>query len=209
MFQVFAFDRPKLFENLEPKDKKTEKYRMIKKSLDQGFCIFSFPYIGTYMKDGKEKKNPHFDVSWHSIDRSNYLKHLNLNHTGFAIVTGKCSGVTVIDVDSIDIYNKIIKKLPELKKYRTIKTLNGRHIYCKYDPTIQTRTDALMSFGKVDIRNDLALAFCPPCEYTLMNGKRVQYTDLGGRIGVFPKELKANLRQFHEIPTNQFKIFVK
>ena len=188
-----------------------EKYRIVKKYTDAGFCIFSFPYIKTYIDPitGIERKDPKFNVKWHSINNSNNLLYINMEHTGFAFVAGDYSKVTVIDVDSVDEYNRMVTDFPELKNYVTVKTRKGFHIYCEYTPDIQTRTNSMVDYAKVDIRNDMSLAFCPPCEYTTLDGTVVKYEllDNDGSILEFPPGLKLCLRQFHEVPTDEFIIY--
>lgn len=190
---------------------KEEKYRIVKKYTDANFCIFSFPCIKTYIDPvtGKERKDPKFDVRWHSINNSNNLAHINLDHSGFAFVAGKYSRITVIDVDLVEEYYRLVTDFPELEKYVTVKTRKGFHIYCEYSPEIQTRTDAMVDYAKVDIRNNKSLAFCPPCEYTTLDGTVVKYEllDNNGSILQFPIGLKQSLRQFHEVPTNEFIMY--
>jgi len=189
----------------------SEKYRIVKKYTDAGFCIFSFPCIKTYIDpiSGIERKDPKFNVRWHSIDNSNNRNYLNMEHTGFAFVAGEYSMVTVIDVDSMEEYYRLVTDFPELEKYVTVKTRKGFHIYCEYTPDIQTRTDSMVNYAKVDIRNDMSLAFCPPCEYIMLDGTVVTYTlmDNNGGIFEFPQGLKQTLRQFHEVPTDEFIMY--
>lgn len=190
-------DSQENFKHLLIKQTKTEllnKEKEIKKYIDQGFCIFSFPYIKTKLNiDGIRKKDPIFRGSWHAINKKNHLNHLELQDQGFAFIAGKESNVTVVDIDKIEVYKQMLKIYPKLKDYRTIKTNKGVHIYCTYDKSVQTDTNAMRSFTNVDIRNNLSLVFCPPCKY-FFNGKKITYKDLGGKILPIPQFIKDDIK---------------
>ncbi len=190
---------PKLnITNVNNKQKQTTKYKQIKRMIDDGFCIFSFPRMFIYTDNqGKLRKEPVYNIHWSLVNRDNFIDYINFNDLGFSLVAGRLSGITVFDFDELASYNKLIKKYPQLKKCRTIKTNKGFHIYFKYNNNIQTRTDAMTSYKKVDIRNNHSLAFCPPCEYTI-GSKKVEYKDLGGKLIEVPKYLIDDLKQFKE-----------
>ena len=70
MFQVYI---------KEPVDTHSEKYKIIQRYIKQGFCIFSFPGIRTYIDPitKLERKDPMFTVRWHGITRANHLNYLD------------------------------------------------------------------------------------------------------------------------------------
>ena len=41
MFQVYIQPKKKTINELTPTDRKSDKYKIIKRNIDQGFCIFS------------------------------------------------------------------------------------------------------------------------------------------------------------------------
>jgi hypothetical protein len=205
MFTIGYNDNKKVpnlnIRNVTPEQRKTGKYKQIKKMIDDGFCIFSFPRMFIYPDStGKLRKEPVYTIHWSLVNRDNFLNYINFNDLGFSIIAGRLSGITVFDFDDAKSYQRLIKEHPNLKKCRTIKTNKGFHIYFKYNNNIQTRVDAMVSYNKVDIRNNHSLAFCPPCQYTI-EGKKVEYKDLGGNLIEVPKYLIEDLRQFKEPQT--------
>src|SRR5260370_28903030 len=66
----------------------------------------------------------------------------------WAVVTGKISGVTVIDVDSPDAAAPFVRMLPPTV---SATTAHGRHLFFKYEPRLVTGTKR---FPGCDVRND-------------------------------------------------------
>lgn len=138
--------------------------------------------------------------NWKNIKEHNYQNYCFNNHRALAVITGKMSGITCIDFDVKDgkcSYETVIETYPELKQYKTVKTQSGGyHIYCKYDETIKTTTNAFECYENVDIRNDDAILFAPPTKVYKNRQVIGEYTDLGGDILEIPTEFKQQLKQF-------------
>jgi hypothetical protein len=161
-------------------------YETIKANKENGVLSFSDFTIKTKMVNGKEKKVPHFRTDWSNITFDNCLENVNQN---VAVITGKISGVTVIDFDCEESYDQIRKDYGFLDEFKLVKTNNGFHLYGKYNPDLKTGTNVFEKYPKVDIKNDGGCVFAPPTKYTLLDGSVVQYEDKGGAILEFPKEI--------------------
>ena len=79
-----------------------------------------------------------------------------------------------------------------MKKYYTVKTNKGYHIYCKYTDQINTTIEALT---KTDILNDNAILYAPPTSYTLPDGSIAEYKYIGGSVMDFPEFLIQKLKE--------------
>jgi len=162
------------------------------------FLKFTFEGISMEMNGtGEYKKKPVGMPAWRQITADNASKYVASNHKGHAIITGKPSGITVIDFDDEDVYKKMAEMCPELSQYYKVKTNKGFHVYCTYDPDIKTTTNACVApFTNVDIRNDNAIVFAPPTFYMLPNGKRVYYIKQEGEILPVPDKMRQTFKQF-------------
>jgi phage/plasmid-associated DNA primase len=138
----------------------TPNMRKIAKFCDsRGFVVFSFERIG--MVDGK-KKLIGLPSDWANCKKLD----IHENHECFGIVTGKRSGITVIDCDTKSAYDSIIRDYPELGDSLTIETFKGCHIYCKYDSRISNDSHVFSEYPGVDIRNDGGFVIAPWSSYT-------------------------------------------
>jgi hypothetical protein len=133
-----------------------------------GFIYFTFSKIIVVIKKGVAKKQLKGLPVWNSINKDNYLQYINKDHYAVAILCGEISNMTGIDFDNEDSYNQMVTDYPELKKYKTIKTNKGYHIYCLYNKNIKTTTNGLNKYANVDIRNDDSILIAPATNYKLL-----------------------------------------
>jgi len=106
-----------------------------------------------------------------------------------AIVTGKISGITVIDVDT----HKGGSEKP-FPKTHTIKTGNGGlQLYYKYSEGLTVSANAYPQFPHIDIRNDGGYVVAPPSVIT---------PTVEGANGVY--EIKKNLSDLPDFPAQLF-----
>lgn len=81
------------------------------------------------------------------------------------VLTGEASGITVLDVDSLDAYRKILKLLPRewartgFKQLAKAKTCHGRHLYFKYIGV--GLTNAAHPVKGLDLRNAGGMVVLP------------------------------------------------
>ena len=118
----------------------------------------------------------------------------------YAVLTGKISGITVLDFDTLYSYKTFCKNVPDFESYFTVKTKKGYHVYCLYNPELKSCNNVLKKLIPIiDIRNDPIITkcgfvlghcvLCPPSSYTTLNGECYTYEFLGGTIKPIPEYL--------------------
>ena len=138
-----------------------------------------------------------------SLNVSSWIGEYNdyaLHTKCYAVRTGKISGITVLDFDSLYAYKIFCKNVPDFESYFTVKTKKGFHVYCLYNPNLKSCNNVLRNLiDFIDIRNDPVITkcghvlgfcvLCPPSSYNTLNGKYYTYEFLGGTINPVPEYL--------------------
>lgn len=89
------------------------------------------------------------------------------NECGVGIITGKQSGITVVDIDVIDSNGTPGVDPSIFPPTLTIRTPSGGfHKYYEYDERIHQTQSSFKAFPKVDIRNDGGFVVAPPTHIT-------------------------------------------
>lgn len=115
------------------------------------------------------------------------------SHKAFAMKTGLISGVSVLDIDSVDVYEQLIQRFDYLESCYKVRTRKGYHFYFNYDSRLKNNSNCMDEYEGVDIRNDTGFIICPPTKYKLPDGEIAKYKLIGGQIIDFPPDLFALL----------------
>jgi len=132
-----------------------------------GFVLTSGDMTAYLNKDGEVKKKFDFhSSSW----KSNPV--CRKNATGYALLTGKKSGITAIDIDNPELPHN--EKLMELMEDCNMiqRTKKGFHYVYKYDERIAQTTSKTL---ELDTRNDDGLLYVAPSQYTTPSGEVCSY----------------------------------
>ena len=111
----------------------------------------------------------------------------NENHNAIGLITGERTGVTVIDFDDMNVYNKICNIMPEFKTCKKTLTRKGVHCYFSYTDKIKSTTNILKDYEYVDCRNTGGFIIAPPTKYDY-DGKTYKYIETGGDILEIPEQ---------------------
>ncbi len=169
---------------------------------ERGFVGISFARIDTFVnKTGAVKKKPVGLPGRQSgsIHKDNFTSFVKRGDQAFAIITGAVSDITVIDCDSHESYQQMVRDFPELHDTYTVRTAKGFHLYVKYDAAVVGNTHSFQSYPNVDIRNDDGLIFAPPTTYKnckTLAMEEYSASNIRAEIKDFPKGLLADLKNY-------------
>lgn len=119
---------------------------------------FNFIPLWKFERDNNGEKKVGYPKAWQKYQSEVYpLEQFPTTSKGIAIVTGKISGVTVIDFDRESAYQQFVEKYG--KPSYIVKSFRGYHCYFQYTTLLETAADKATG---IDIRNDSGLIFAPP-----------------------------------------------
>ena len=143
----------------------------------KGWNVIPINFQKASLKNGKIEKQVIFPIDYGIYHKERVTKDLTEkwwgDFNGIEIITGKISGITVMDIDT--------KGLPEIKDLPltfTVETNKGFHFYFKYKEEIGTRAKLYEKDGasfNLDIRNDGGIVYADPSTYELPDGTKTRY----------------------------------
>ena len=140
------------------------------------------------MESGVIKKEFHGIPNWQNLEES-----VVVSGRPHALQTGKRSGITAIDFDTLASYNRLVEEIPQLKDAYHVKTRKGYHLYFQYDARLKTGVDAF-TLPAIDIRNDGGCVIAPPSSYSYKD-EVFRYEAIGGEVIPIPEEMYAYMTQ--------------
>src|SRR3990167_1889384 len=167
---------------------------------DKGWNVIPITFKKAIFEKGEIKKQITFLPKYQNYHEEKITQEL-INewwgsHNGIAIVTGKISGITLMDLDT-----KVLPEEKNLPKTLTIATNKGSHRIFKYTDKVITNANKFKKDNlifNIDIRNDGGIAFAAPSQYELPDGKIAEYkiTD-NSPLADFPIEWLENIYKIY------------
>jgi phage/plasmid-associated DNA primase len=133
---------------------------------DLGFVVMSGNMSASLNKNGEWKKQFTFRKNWETLTKSD----VRVGENALAIVCGKTSGCSVIDIDdpTTEHNQKLMQLMAECNMVQ--KTSKGYHYFFNYNPKLKnTQGD------KLDIRNDGGCIFTSPSIAYDNDGNAIAY----------------------------------
>ena len=146
---------------------------------------------------GVSKKRPNVPRGWPNLTTSVAFESTAQRTRGTMALTGKVSGITVLDFDNLEVYETLRCEFPWLDAQPRVRSHRGVHIYCNYHPTIRQPKEA--QGLQIDVLGDnqsggAKSAIAPPTQYKRPDGIVVTYTwEQGGALDDIPSELVHRL----------------
>lgn len=191
-------------------------YEKILYYLNKGWNVIPVNFLHATEKNGKIVKDVKFLPSYEEFHsrmvKQEEIENLWKGYNGVAIITGKISGITVMDVDSKD-----LKEITELPETFTVETRKGFHFYFKHTEEVITSKEKFKGEGydfNIDIRNNGGIIFADPSEYELPDKTITKYKIIKDLpLAEFPSEwLKKVYQKYNpekikngEIKTSSFR----
>jgi P4 family phage/plasmid primase-like protien len=142
------------------------------------YIIFSVQ-IEQEEKNEKWKKKLIMPKGWQNFTKDNM--YINKEYNGLAMITGKVNNIVVIDIDSVEDWNKLLEENNE-EEPETVKAKSGSggiHLYFKYSDELEKIKSTSKCFGNeydIDVRSNGGCIILPPSKYYNKNEeKEVKY----------------------------------
>ena len=166
--------------------------------LRRGWNILPFNFKKAVIENGKLTKKASFTIDYGKYHTERVPETLIDDwwgdHNAIAVITGKISGITVMDIDSQD-----LPELKDLPRTFVVKTHRGFHYYFKYVDGLRTNAKNFKDGNKefnIDIRNDGGIAYAAPSSYELPDGTISEYKVIDNSpLADFPIEWGRNIEK--------------
>ena len=141
------------------------------KYVQNKYVVFGITLNEVINKNGDTKKDYKPPGGWQNSTLNSVRCYPSNN--GLAMVTGKRSGVFVIDIDVVDDWNMLLEKEKQVEPItpKAISGNNGIHFYFKYTENISgivTNAKSIKYRGKalgIDVRTNGGMIIVPPTAY--------------------------------------------